>query len=222
MMNCSPVHRAAPQHCVNHVGAGDCFGAWLTLGLAHGLRLQEAARLAHAAGRVYVRHPHNRPPWPHEIRKELDPVGGKILNPEMLGGLRKSTAGRVVLAPGVFRIPTAAHLWLLDWAKQQGDCLVVAVNNDVSAFRQKPGEFCLPLRERLQILASSQAVDWVVPFSEDSPEELLKKLGPDVIMVKGNDYAGERIPGDELCEVTFAPPGPFKSHCTDLVKSIRG
>jgi len=56
---------------VNWIGAGDCFGAWLTLGLANELNLHDAAKQAHAAGRVYVKFPHNRPPRPEEVEKEL-------------------------------------------------------------------------------------------------------------------------------------------------------
>lgn len=57
--------------CVNHVGAGDCFAAHLTLALAYGFSLKEAAALAHSAGRVYVQHPHNRPPQPAEIVADM-------------------------------------------------------------------------------------------------------------------------------------------------------
>jgi len=54
-------------NCINHVGAGDCFAAHLTLALAHGFSLEDSATIAHSAGRVYVQHMHNRPPWysPH-------------------------------------------------------------------------------------------------------------------------------------------------------------
>lgn len=58
-------------YCVNHVGAGDCFAAHLALALAHGLSLVDSAAVAHCAGRVYVRHPHNRPPRPHEIAADM-------------------------------------------------------------------------------------------------------------------------------------------------------
>ena len=57
--------------CVNHIGAGDCFAAHLTLALAYGFSLKEAAVLAHSAGRVYVQHPFNRPPLPDEIAVDL-------------------------------------------------------------------------------------------------------------------------------------------------------
>lgn len=60
-----------PVKCVNHVGAGDCFAAHLTLGLACGLTLVEAAAVAHSAGRVYVQRPHNCPPTPEAVRADL-------------------------------------------------------------------------------------------------------------------------------------------------------
>lgn len=60
--------------CVNHVGAGDCFAAHLTLALAYGFSLKEAAALAHSAGRVYVQYPFNQPPLPSEVVKDLDLV----------------------------------------------------------------------------------------------------------------------------------------------------
>lgn len=214
--------RQKPIACVNHVGAGDCFGAHLALGLAHGLDLSEAAFIAHSAGRVYVQHPHNRAPYPHEIRRDLDPVGGKVLRDEDLAVARKSTSGRVVFTNGIFRVPHAGHAWLLRWAKAQGDTLVVGVNDDASAGRQRPGEYILPLSERLEILASMEAVDWVVPFTQDEPGAVIGALRPDVL-VKGYEYQGQHVPGDDVVgDVRFAPEGPYPGHCADLVAAVRG
>lgn len=56
--------------CVNHVGAGDCFAAHLTLALACGLSLKDAAAAAHSAGRVYVQRQHNSPPHPQDILRD--------------------------------------------------------------------------------------------------------------------------------------------------------
>lgn len=61
-----------PVPCVNHVGAGDCFAAHLTLSLAYGLSLREAVSVAHSAGRVYVQQPHNKPPTPQAIREDME------------------------------------------------------------------------------------------------------------------------------------------------------
>lgn len=59
-------------HCVNHVGAGDCFGVHLALALAHGIELPKAAIFAHAAGRVYVQKCFGTPPTPEEVYRDLD------------------------------------------------------------------------------------------------------------------------------------------------------
>ncbi len=60
--------------CINHVGAGDCFAAHLTLALAYNFSLKEAAALAHSAGRVYVQAPHNQPPAPADVAGDLDSI----------------------------------------------------------------------------------------------------------------------------------------------------
>lgn len=57
--------------CINHVGAGDCFAAHLTLALASGFSLKEAAAIAHSAGRVYVQHRYNKPPELDDIRADM-------------------------------------------------------------------------------------------------------------------------------------------------------
>ncbi len=61
----------SPVNCINHVGAGDCFAAHLTLALAYEFTIKEAAALAHSAGRVYVQFPHNRAPSPEEVAADL-------------------------------------------------------------------------------------------------------------------------------------------------------
>lgn len=56
--------------CINHVGAGDCFGAHLVLALANGMGIEDSVAIAHSAGRVYVQHSDNRPPLPEEIEAD--------------------------------------------------------------------------------------------------------------------------------------------------------
>jgi D-beta-D-heptose 7-phosphate kinase / D-beta-D-heptose 1-phosphate adenosyltransferase len=53
-----------------------------------------------------------------------------------------------------------------------------------------------PVERRLTVLAGLEAVDWVVSFSEDTPENLLRQLNPDVL-VKGGDYSIEQVVGGE-------------------------
>ncbi len=207
--------------CVNHVGAGDCFAAHLTLALAHGFDLADAARVAHHAGRVYVRHRHNRPPWPHEVRKDHDPVGGKVVVFSDLPALRGAAPGRVVYANGVFRLPHAGHCAMLEWARRQGDVLVVGVNDDGGAAAARPGEFCLPLADRAYWLASLSCVDWVVPFDGLTPENHVEALLPDVL-VKGEEYRGKFIPGQgHTKEIRFAPMRG-DTHAAEIVKAVKG
>lgn len=210
-----------PVPCCNHVGAGDCFAAHLALGLAHGLSLAEAVNVAYSAGRVYVQHPQGRPPWPHEIRKDMDPVGGKILRPVDLAALRQSVPGRVVFTNGVFRLPHAGHAWGLQWARDQGGVLVVGVNDQESTDRLCGPGFALPERQRLHQLASLSCVDWLVPFGDDTPCDVIRLLQPD-LLVKGHEYEGRDVPGADLVpQVRFAPPDVFPDHSSDLVAAIR-
>jgi len=80
-------------------------------------------------------------------------------------------------------------------AKQLGDRLIVAVNSDESVSRLKGPERPInPVSHRMDVLAGLQSVDWVVPFTEDTPQRLIAKLLPN-ILVKGGDYAIEDIAG---------------------------
>lgn len=217
-----PLFLHGSERCVNHVGAGDCFAAHLALLLAQrqGISLCDGdIAIAHAAGQVYVQYEHNRPPWPHETRRQM---GSKVILQSEVRDLAASLAGKaVVFTNGVFRIPHAGHAWLLDWARQKGEVLVVGINDDVSAFRQKPGEYVLPLDERIRMLSTMACVDWIIPYSEDDPGSILRLLRP-ARLVKGNEYAGVDIPGRVFVgEVMIAPESPYGRHASDLVSEIK-
>lgn len=206
-----------PVTCVNHVGAGDCFGVFAALSLTKGLSIAESARIAHAAGRVYVTHEHNRAPYPHEVARDRDPVWGKVLRASDLAALRQSVPGRIAFTNGCFRMPHAGHAWLLDWARRQADVLVVGINGDESLARLRPGQAFWPLPERVQVLAGMAAVDWLVPFTEPDPSAIISLLKPDVL-IKGAEYRGQQVPGGNLVpKVLFAPDDHYSAHCTQLL-----
>ena len=209
-----------PVHCINHVGAGDCFAAHLALCLAHGMSLEDAVPVAHAAGRVYVQHPFNRAPWPHEIRKDLMPALGKHVWREQMRELRESLPGKkIVFTNGVFRLPHAGHAWLFDWAAKQGDVLVVGFNTIPD--QAHAGKYSMSIDERLTIITAMQSVDWLVGFHEETPESLIRELRPDVL-VKGHEYKDERIPGDDIVkDVRFAPESPFPAHASHIIEAIK-
>ncbi len=87
----------------------------------------------------------------------------------------------------------AGHVKYLRQAKQQGDYLIVAMNDDHSVARLKgPGRPVNNVEQRMAVLAGLGMVDWVVSFADDTPERLLKKLRPE-ILVKGGDYTIDQV-----------------------------
>ncbi|MEE9452697.1 MAG: adenylyltransferase/cytidyltransferase family protein, partial [Gammaproteobacteria bacterium] len=99
---------------------------------------------------------------------------------------------------GVFDIIHTGHVGYLREAKKLGHKLLVAVNTDGSVKRlnKGPERPIFPLAERMKVLANIDAVDWVVPFSQDTPRELVEVLRPDCL-VKGEDYKIHEIAGSE-------------------------
>ncbi len=103
---------------------------------------------------------------------------------------------RVVFTNGVFDIIHPGHVELLRFAAAQGDCLVLGLNDDESTRRLK-GETrpVFRLEDRAEVLAAIQYVNFIVPFGEDTPLELIKKLLPLKVLVKGGDYLPENVVG---------------------------
>ena len=96
---------------------------------------------------------------------------------------------------GCFDILHSGHVAYLQQAAELGDRLVVAVNSDDSVQRLKgKGRPINTVVNRMNVLAGLASVDWVVPFSEDTPERLICSMLPNVL-VKGGDYAIDEIAG---------------------------
>ena len=138
----------------------------------------------------------------------------------------KSSGSKIVLANGHFDVLHVGHLRYLADAKQQGDILVVAINDDDSVTRLKgAGRPIVPAPERAELLAALAPVDFVVIFEGDSPAPLLADLRPDV-HCKGTDYGTpERVPEFEVVNAyggRTALVGDPKDHSTtDLIARIR-
>jgi len=105
---------------------------------------------------------------------------------------------KIVFTNGCFDILHAGHVTYLEQARAQGDRLVLAVNDDASVSRLKgPGRPINSVDRRMAVLAGLGAVDWVVSFSEDTPENLLRAVKPDVL-VKGGDYGIDGVVGGDI------------------------
>ncbi len=106
----------------------------------------------------------------------------------------RSEQKTVVTTNGCFDIIHKGHVTYLGQARALGDLLIVAVNTDDTVQRQKgPNRPIHPLDDRLTVLSALIMVDFVIPFSEDTPMELLDQLKPD-IHTKGGDYHLETLP----------------------------
>jgi rfaE bifunctional protein nucleotidyltransferase chain/domain len=110
----------------------------------------------------------------------------------------KSKGKIIVFTNGCFDIIHPGHIKILFEAKKQGDVLIVGINDDDSVRRLKGQDRpILPLPARQIVLASIEAVDYVVPFSEDTPENLITQIEPDVL-VKGEDWSEDKIVGADF------------------------
>jgi D-beta-D-heptose 7-phosphate kinase/D-beta-D-heptose 1-phosphate adenosyltransferase len=131
---------------------------------------------------------------------------------------------RVVFTNGVFDLVHRGHVDALAGARALGDRLIVGVNDDASVTRLKgPSRPLTPLDDRMTVLAALEAVDLVVAFGEDTPEELVRALRPDVL-VKGADYARDEIAGGAFVQsyggrVETVPLTPGRS-TTSLLERI--
>ena len=102
---------------------------------------------------------------------------------------------KIVMTNGCFDLLHAGHVEYLERARALGDRLIVAVNDDASVRRLKgAGRPLHDLEKRLKVLAGLAAIDWLVTFSEDTPERLVEQVSPD-LLVKGGDYAVDEIAG---------------------------
>lgn len=107
---------------------------------------------------------------------------------------------KIVFTNGCFDILHVGHVKYLQEAKGFGDVLIVGLNSDASVKRLKGESRPINLAEdRAYILAALEAVDFVVPFEDDTPYELIKMIKPDTL-VKGGDYEGKTVVGTEFAE----------------------
>ncbi|WP_043531316.1 bifunctional D-glycero-beta-D-manno-heptose-7-phosphate kinase/D-glycero-beta-D-manno-heptose 1-phosphate adenylyltransferase HldE [Litchfieldella xinjiangensis] len=184
-------------------GAGDTVIGVLGLSLAAGHGFPEAMTLANLAAGLVVAKPGTATLSVAELYTALhgDKLAefGVIDAPALVEAVQAAQARgeRVVMTNGCFDILHAGHVAYLEHARELGDRLIVAVNDDASIARLKgPKRPINPLNRRMQVLSGLAAVDWVVPFSDDTPARLIEAVLPD-ILVKGGDYRPEDIAGGE-------------------------
>ena len=185
-------------------GAGDTVIAVVAAALGAGHNLPDAVALANLAAGIVVGKLGAAVVTEPELRRAIhsEQVFERgIVNEDTLVQAvewARAHGERIVFTNGCFDIIHAGHVGYLDEARKQGDRLVVALNSDASVKRLKgQGRPINPVDRRMAVLAGLESVDWVVSFDDDTPERLLHRIKPDVL-VKGGDYLVDQIVGGEI------------------------
>jgi len=111
-----------------------------------------------------------------------------------------SKGKKIVFTNGCFDILHAGHVKYLEEAKSYGDILILGLNADSSVKKLKgPSRPINTQDDRAYILASLESVDYVVIFEEETPYELIKLVQPH-ILVKGGDYEGKDVVGQDIAQ----------------------
>jgi len=184
-------------------GAGDTVISVLAAALAAGEELPAATALANLAAGIVVGKLGTASVSVPELRRAAhlgqDAGFGEMNEAQLRIAVEdaRSHGERIVMTNGCFDILHAGHVAYLREARRLGDRLIVAVNDDASVRRLKGrGRPVNPVERRMAVLAALESVDWVVPFTEDTPERLICGILPD-LLVKGGDYRPEDIAGYE-------------------------
>ena len=185
-------------------GAGDTVIAVLAGALAAGAALPEAVALANLAAGIVVGKLGTATVSAPELRQaqraERDVARGVLNLEQLLVEVEDARARgeRIVFTNGCFDLLHAGHVNYLRQARALGDRLIVAVNDDDSVRRLKgPGRPLNTVARRMAVLAGLEAVDWVLSFADDTPEALLQRLRPEVL-VKGGDYRAGQVVGWQI------------------------
>ncbi len=189
-------------------GAGDTVLSALGVALASGFGIREACEFANKAAAVVVAKVGLATVTLNEIEeythllsrgdseskiKDFDEV-------ERIAQRLRAEGRRVVFTNGCFDILHRGHASYLQKAKALGDVLIVGLNDDDSIRRLKGEDRPInPLEDRAFLLAALESVDFVVPFSEDTPYDLVKRVEPD-ILVKGADYKDKEVVGSDIAK----------------------
>ncbi|MFA6037342.1 MAG: bifunctional D-glycero-beta-D-manno-heptose-7-phosphate kinase/D-glycero-beta-D-manno-heptose 1-phosphate adenylyltransferase HldE [Legionellales bacterium] len=222
--------KAHAREVFDVTGAGDTVVAMLAAAVAVHLPLEEAITLANVAASIAISKLGTATVTPDELAQTLPKIAGRFPIYSEAEVVERCKAARargkkIVMTNGCFDVIHASHVTYLNRAKQLGDYLIVAINSDESVQRLKgPHRPIHELEARLQVLASLSAVDFVLPFDEDTPERLIELIRPDVL-VKGGDYTVEGVVGGDIVkayggEVVIAP-SDFGYSTTRILEKLK-
>jgi len=132
----------------------------------------------------------------------------------------KTQGKKIVFTNGCFDILHRGHVTYLEEARKLGDVLIVGINTDTSVQEIKGGTRpIVSEEERMAVLAALESVDYVVPFAEPDPFELISLLRPDCL-VKGGDWNEKDIVGREFVAKSVTVPYVEGASTTRIIETI--
>lgn len=195
---------SAAREVYDVTGAGDTSIAYLAAEMVLGKDILSAMEISNYAAGLQVSRVGTSIIYPEEVAGAMGTAGNgerdKRLDFYRANGLdrlkrRRKEKCKIVFTNGCFDILHSGHVSYLREAKRLGDVLVIGVNGDASVKRLKgEGRPVNTLADRVALLSALEDVDYVIPFEEDTPLELIREIMPDVL-VKGGDYQVENIVG---------------------------
>ncbi len=185
-------------------GAGDTVLSVLGLVMGAGGSLEDAMAMANTAAGIVVGKVGTATIGPGELKSALATSGKRLPSknrsmeelPALLNDLRHRNQ-KVVLTNGCFDLIHVGHIQLVSAARELGDFLIVAIDDDPSVRQIKgPGRPVIAAAERIRILSALDSVDAVVVFASEELEELIELVKPDVL-AKGSNYRSTEVRGHE-------------------------
>ena len=189
-------------------GAGDTVIASIAFAIANHMKIDDAIQFANLAAGVVVGKIGSATASLDEIYEYESSLNKSNSSShiksfeeiEILAKKLHDKGKKIIFTNGCFDILHAGHVKYLEEAKSYGDILILGLNADSSVRKLKgPTRPINNQDDRAYILASLESVDYVVIFEEETPYELIKLIQPHVL-VKGGDYEGKEIVGQDIAQ----------------------
>jgi D-beta-D-heptose 7-phosphate kinase / D-beta-D-heptose 1-phosphate adenosyltransferase len=201
-------HPTTAKEVFDVTGAGDTVLASLGFAIACGYNIDEAVEFSNLASGVVVGKIGSATVTLNEVIEYESSLNKSSSDKHIktqaeiarLSQELKLKGKKIVFTNGCFDLLHAGHISYLEAAKNFGDVLILGLNSDRSVTLLKGDERPINLEtDRAYILAALEAVDYVVIFDEETPYELIKSIQPH-ILVKGGDYKGKEVVGQDLAD----------------------
>lgn len=202
------IYPTVAQEVFDVTGAGDTMLAALGFALAAKMDIDQALEFANLAAGVVVGKIGSATVTLDEIYQYESSIHHSNSQTHIktaseiyrLAKVLKTNHKKIIFTNGCFDLLHIGHIKYLETAKSLGDILIVGLNSDTSIASLKGKNRPINTqKDRAYVLAGLEVVDYVVIFDEPTPYELIKNIRPD-ILVKGDDYKGKTVVGQEIVD----------------------